>query len=65
MHRIVHEAPAALARPEIPERLERIIMTKLLAKDPGERYQSMGDVQVALEPFITTDGAPVRRRSAP
>ena len=65
MHRIVHEEPAALARPEVPDRLERIIMTKLLAKDPGERYQSMGDVQVALEPFITTDGAPVRRRSAP
>jgi hypothetical protein len=40
-------------------------MNKLLAKDPGERYASMADVQAALEAFHTQDGTGARRRTAP
>jgi len=67
LHRIVHEAPPPLMRPEVPHGLQELVMTRLLAKDPRERFQSMADVQAALEQFITRgDGTPVpRRRSAP
>ena len=67
MHRIVHEAAPPLVRPEVPPALEDAILCKMLAKDPAERYQTMSDVEVALESFITrSDGTPVpTRRSQP
>jgi hypothetical protein len=67
MHHIVHKAPPPLLRNEVPHGLTTMIMDKLLAKDRSERYQTMGDVQAALEQFITRgDGTPIpRRRSQP
>jgi serine/threonine protein kinase len=67
MTRIVHEAPAPLIGPEIPHKLAEMILTKLLAKRPDDRFQTMSDVEAALESFITrSDGTPVpTRRSQP
>ena len=67
LHRIVHSAPPPLMRPEVPHALDQMIMTKLLCKNREDRFQSMADVQAALEQFMSRgDGTPVpRRRSAP
>jgi eukaryotic-like serine/threonine-protein kinase len=66
MHRIVHEEPPPMLRPEVPHALCSIIVDKLLAKDPANRYQSMADVAAALEQFSSRgDGASARRRSQP
>jgi eukaryotic-like serine/threonine-protein kinase len=67
MTRIVQEAPPPLMLPEIPHALSTIILDKLLAKDPDDRYQTMADVASALEQFLTRgDGTPVpRRRTQP
>jgi serine/threonine-protein kinase len=67
LHRIVNHAPPPLMRPEVPHALDQLIMTKLLAKNPADRFQHMADVQAALEQFMSRgDGTPVpRRRTAP
>ena len=67
MHRIVHEQPPPLLRPEVPHALCSLILDKLLAKDRDQRFQTMADVQAALEQFLTRgDGTPLpRRRTAP
>src|SRR5688572_3121143 len=63
MHRVCTEAPPPLLRAEVPHGLEALIFDKLLAKDRRARYQTMADVQAALEQFITRgDGTPVPRR---
>ncbi len=63
MHRIVHEVPPPLQRPEVPVKLQEIILTKLLAKDPAHRLPTMNDVEAALETFLTrSDGSSARRR---
>ena len=53
LHRIVNEAPPPLARPEIPHGLGEIILNKLMAKRPDDRYQTMADVLAALDSFTT------------
>ncbi len=63
MHRIVHNAPPPLMRPELPHGMEEMILERMLAKDPEERYQSMMDVEAALESFTTQDGHTNPRRS--
>jgi len=65
LNRIVHDAPPPLERAEIPHGLAELVMNRLLAKDPDDRYQSMLDVEAALDTFITQDGASPRRRSRP
>jgi serine/threonine-protein kinase len=47
MHLIQPPAPPRKHAPGLPAELEAV-MLKLLAKDPGQRYQSMGEVQQAL-----------------
>ncbi|MEO8551604.1 MAG: protein kinase [Kofleriaceae bacterium] len=66
MQRIVRDAPPPLLRPEVPHALAETILGKMLAKQPDQRYQTMSDVEAALESFITrSDGTPVpSRRSA-
>ncbi len=64
MHRIVNDEPPPLMRPEVPHALQTIIVERMLAKDPNERFQSMQDVSAALEQFMTRgDGTPLPRRS--
>ncbi|MEO6776077.1 MAG: protein kinase [Kofleriaceae bacterium] len=67
MHRIIRDAPPPLLRPEVPAGLADMIMTRLLAKHPDDRFQTMSDVEAALESFITrSDGTPMpARRSQP
>ena len=67
LHRIVHEEPPPLMRPEVPHGLADTILGMMLAKNPDERYQTMSDVEAALESFITrSDGTPMpTRRSQP
>ena len=67
MHRIVHDEAPPLMRPEVPRALEEAILSRMLAKHPDARYQTMSDVVTALESFITrSDGTPVpTRRSQP
>jgi len=67
LQQIVSDLPPPLLRPEVPPALEEMILQKLLAKRPGDRYQTMSDVEAALEAFITrSDGTPMpARRSQP
>jgi serine/threonine-protein kinase len=51
LHSIVHDAPPPLTRGEAPAGLQEMLFTKLLAKDPSERYQSMKEVQGAIAAF--------------
>ncbi|HUS29836.1 MAG TPA: protein kinase [Kofleriaceae bacterium] len=66
MHRIVHESPPPLQRAEVPHALSTMILERMMAKSPAHRFQTMADVQSALEQF-TTGGlaSQPRRRSAP
>jgi serine/threonine-protein kinase len=65
LHRIVHDEPPPLQRTEVPHALDHLIMTRLLAKSPDDRYQTMMDVEAALDAFTTQDGLPRSRRSRP
>nr|MBA3457104.1 protein kinase [Deltaproteobacteria bacterium] len=65
MHRIVNNAPPPLQRPEVPHAMAQMILEKMLAKDPAQRYQSMIDVEAALDSFVTQDGGKTSRRSRP
>jgi serine/threonine protein kinase len=67
LHRIVHDEPPPLMRPEVPHGLAEIILDKMMAKNPADRYQSMADVEAALETFMTRgDGTPLPiRRTQP
>ena len=65
MHRIVNNPPPPLQRSEVPHAMAEMILNKLLAKDPAQRYQSMMDVEAALDAFVTQDGVKAMRRSRP
>jgi serine/threonine protein kinase len=65
LHRIVHNEPPPLQRPEVPHAMCEMILHKLLAKDPNHRFQSMLDVEAALDAFTTQGDAPRIRRSRP
>jgi serine/threonine-protein kinase len=67
MTRIIDEAPPPLMLSTVPHALSTIILEKMLAKDPADRFQTMADVASALEQFLTLgDGTPVpRRRTQP
>jgi serine/threonine-protein kinase len=62
LHRIVHNATPPLQRAEVPHGLGELILTKLLAKDPNDRLQSMVDVESALMSFSTLSDARGSRR---
>ncbi len=53
MHKIANQQPPLLRTviPECPEALEQVL-SKLLAKSPESRYQSLEDAQFDLEPVI-------------
>ena len=53
LHKIVYgqAPPIANSNPEAPTELQRIVR-KCLAKDPGERYQSIKDVAIDLRDLI-------------
>jgi tRNA A-37 threonylcarbamoyl transferase component Bud32 len=61
LHKIVTEPVPLINRFDLPPGLEELIKEKLLAKDPEERFESMKDVQAALEAFFSV----ARRDSEP
>jgi eukaryotic-like serine/threonine-protein kinase len=52
MHSICNEEPAPLSKSllECPEELERVV-SRMLRKSPGERYETMEDVLLDLDPI--------------
>ena len=60
--------PASRINPEVPPVLDEVIR-KALAKDPSQRYQTGGELAVALELPVSTGTAPVfpvpRKRAKP
>jgi serine/threonine-protein kinase len=53
-----NRAPAPSAHnPEVPARLDGVVACAL-AHDPGERFQTAGELQEALRPFLPTDFLP-------
>ncbi len=48
---IIKDPPPPLDRPDAPVGLQEMIVDKLLAKSPAHRYQTMKDVQAALQAF--------------
>src|SRR5688572_24804948 len=57
MHRIVNTEPPPLQRAEVPRALGDMILTRMLAKSPADRFQSMLDVDAALDAFATRSDA--------
>jgi tRNA A-37 threonylcarbamoyl transferase component Bud32 len=53
LHRVVHDPPPPLDVRDAPPGLEEMLFSKMLAKDPTQRYESMKHVQGALEAFAT------------
>src|SRR6202166_1993477 len=56
--------PASRINPEVPPVLDEVIR-KALAKDPSQRYQTGGELAVALELPVSTGTAPVFPAPAP
>jgi hypothetical protein len=56
--------PVRLVRPEVPEWLESVVL-RCLAKDPGERFETAGELQLALEAGDTRDGREAGDGTAP
>ena len=63
LFRIVYEPAAPLGVIGVPEELERLILERMLCKQPGQRLQTMGDVRAALEAIL--DGLTFGRGSSP
>ncbi len=61
-----NEEPTPLTRyaANVPDELQRIVR-KLLAKDPGRRYQSAHEVGTDLERLRRDPAPPIRRRPSP
>ena len=57
---ILEEPPPSVreVRPELPEELDQIV-SRALAKNPSDRFASAGEMQEALEAWLTTRGAVV------
>lgn len=49
--------PLNLERPEVPPELAAVV-AKMLAKEPGKRYQTPSEVAAALKPFVTASKSP-------
>jgi eukaryotic-like serine/threonine-protein kinase len=56
--------PASRLNPEVPPVLDEVVR-KALAKDPSQRYQTGGELAVALELPVSTGTAPVFPAPAP
>jgi tRNA A-37 threonylcarbamoyl transferase component Bud32 len=61
LHKIVTEPVPPTNRRDLPPGLEELLRDRLLAKDPGNRFQSMTDVQAACDAFFNV----ARRDSEP
>ena len=64
-HRIANTPPPPLQRSEVPPAMAEMILNKLLAKDPAARFQTMAEVEAALDQFTMEASKAVRRPSSP
>ena len=55
-HFSMQAAPLNLVRPEVPVELAAVV-AKMMAKEPGRRFQTPGEVAQALMPFFKPAGA--------
>jgi hypothetical protein len=63
-HRTREPEPVRQLRPEVPAELAAVL-AKMMAKAPGDRYQTAAEVAEALEPFTTdteTEGQESKKR---
>ena len=64
LHRIVHTEAPPIDRAEVPRGLHDLVF-KLLEKEPGERFQTMADVEAVLDLYATQgESGPIRRSSS-
>jgi tRNA A-37 threonylcarbamoyl transferase component Bud32 len=63
-HRTKEPTPIRQVRPEVPEELAAII-AKMMAKDPGLRYQTPGEVAAAIAPFVPVSVPPPNASEMP
>ncbi len=63
MQRVLAEPPPPLGRADVPHALGEMILGRMLAKSPDDRFQSMVDVEMALDQFTTRDGNGRRSRA--
>jgi eukaryotic-like serine/threonine-protein kinase len=56
-HRTKEPTPIRQIRPEVPEEVAAIV-TRMMAKDPNVRFQSPGEVAVALAPYVPASCPP-------
>jgi serine/threonine-protein kinase len=64
--RIVSSPPPPLGRDDVPHALNELILNRMLAKDPADRYPSMIDVEAALASYTTqAEGGGLRRSKTP
>ena len=56
--------PLRLYRPDLPKELEDLV-TRMLAKDPGQRFADCSAVKAAVAPFVEMNEAPVLAADAP
>ncbi|MBC7976817.1 MAG: serine/threonine protein kinase, partial [Myxococcales bacterium] len=61
--RIVHTPPPPLAREDVPHALGELILNKMRAKDPADRFPTMIDVEAALASYTTRPELGGLRRS--
>jgi serine/threonine protein kinase len=52
-HQAIEPKPLNLVRPEVPCELAAVV-AKMMAKDPGRRYQTPGEAASAVKPFFKT-----------
>jgi uncharacterized protein (TIGR03067 family) len=62
-HRMHQPVPIQTIRPEVPAALATIV-AKMMAKKPGDRFQTPEEVAAALTPFVTGT-APIRKARGP
>jgi len=55
-HHSMEAKPLNLLRPDVPWELAAVV-AKMMAKDPGRRYQTPGEVAQALKPFYKRGGS--------
>ncbi len=58
-HFSMDASPLNLVRPEVPVELAAVV-AKIMAKEPGRRFQTPGEVARALTPFFKTGGMAVK-----
>jgi WD40 repeat protein/tRNA A-37 threonylcarbamoyl transferase component Bud32 len=62
-HRMLQPEPIQSIRPEVPAALAAIV-AKMMAKKPGDRFQTPDEVAAALTPFVA-GSVPIRKRWGP